>query len=323
MKILFLTHSYPNYVPDLLLHGLRKLLGENVIDYPKKECLYWNRQTGTFPELYHEPFWFPKDTGEVDRDDLETKLKKNYFDYLVCDVRTLSSFMKLYGRLNVKHIRIIIIDGEDFPVKINPGPYVICRRETDGADYSIPLPMALPEEIYNCITSFDNNPKTYSIGFLGSVGKQSESRRALIEDLASHYPDTLLQTTPILCEGDNRPDKRVGLKAYYDTLQRCRLVLTLRGAGYDTFRFWENAACNALHVSEIMPLFIPNVFNDRQHIMQFSHIDELRRIIDNHLTNSNETEQVIRNGRKHLKNYHLTTKRAGYFLDRIKRAFSV
>ena len=40
MKILFLTHPYPNYVPDLLLHGLRKLLGPDVIDFPRKDCLY-------------------------------------------------------------------------------------------------------------------------------------------------------------------------------------------------------------------------------------------------------------------------------------------
>ena len=40
MKILFITHWYPNYVPDLLLHGLRKLMGPDVVDFPRKDCLY-------------------------------------------------------------------------------------------------------------------------------------------------------------------------------------------------------------------------------------------------------------------------------------------
>jgi hypothetical protein len=40
MNILFLTHPYPNYGPDLLLHGLRKLLGPAVVDFPRKDCVY-------------------------------------------------------------------------------------------------------------------------------------------------------------------------------------------------------------------------------------------------------------------------------------------
>ena len=35
-RILMLCHEKPNYIPDLLLHGLRKLLGEAVVDYPEK-----------------------------------------------------------------------------------------------------------------------------------------------------------------------------------------------------------------------------------------------------------------------------------------------
>tara|TARA_B100001964_G_C14174528_1_gene573164 strand:- start:764 stop:958 length:195 start_codon:yes stop_codon:yes gene_type:complete len=62
-----------------------------------------------------------------------------------------------------------LIDGEDGPAKIKPNKYVVCRRETDGSDFSIPLPMAMPEEILNWITSYDNTSKQYSIGFLGRM----------------------------------------------------------------------------------------------------------------------------------------------------------
>ncbi len=321
MNILFLTHSYPNYVPDFLLHGLRKILGEKVVDYPKKECLYSGLQNGKHPEIYSDPFWFPADNDKIDRDDIEARLKNNYFDYLICDVRALSLLNSIFNKMSGMQIKIVVIDGEDFPVKINPGPFVICRRETDGTDYSIPLPMALPEEILNQIISYEDNTKSYSIGFLGSVGKESESRYTLIEKIAFHYPDSLLQASPISESEDKHPDERLGLDSYYDNLQRCRVVLTLRGAGYDTFRFWENAACNALHLSEEMPLFVPNDFKDKQHIMRFSNIDELRRIIDNQLANKQETDQMIQNSHQHLKGFHLTTKRATYFLDRIKSAF--
>ena len=39
-SILMLCHQKPNYIPDLLLHGLRKLLGVAVVDYPRKTALY-------------------------------------------------------------------------------------------------------------------------------------------------------------------------------------------------------------------------------------------------------------------------------------------
>jgi hypothetical protein len=322
MKILFLTHSDPNYVPDFLLHGLRKLLGEKVVDYPKKECLYSGLQNGKHPEIYRDPFWFPADNDKINRDDIESKMKNKYFDYVVCDVRAQSLYQSICDKLPGVQVKLVVIDGEDFPVKINPGPFVVCRRESDGTDYSIPLPMALPEEIFNRIASFGDNPKSYSIGFIGAVGKYLESRSTLIGKLAYYYPDSLLQDTPVSYDADAHPDERVGLDSYYDSLQRCSVVLTLRGNGYDTFRFWENAACNALHLSEEMPLFIPNDFKDRLNIKRFSNIDQLRRIIDDQLANKQETEQMIQNSHQHLKDFHLTTSRATYFVDRIKCVFN-
>ncbi|MBT6050726.1 MAG: hypothetical protein HOG49_28320 [Candidatus Scalindua sp.] len=83
MNILFLTHSYPNYTQDFLLHGLLKLLGDKVVDYPKNECLYSGLQNVKAPEIYRKPFWFPSDNGEINRDDIESRLKNNYFDYVI------------------------------------------------------------------------------------------------------------------------------------------------------------------------------------------------------------------------------------------------
>jgi len=154
------------------------------------------------------------------------------------------------------------------------------------------------------------------------VGKYLESRSILLGNLASYYPDSLLLSAPVSYDADVHSEERVGLDSYYDNLQRCRFVLTLRGKGYDTFRFWENTACNALHISEGMPLFIPNDFKDKLHIIRYSNIDQLRSIIDNQLEREQETTQMIQNSHQHLKEFHLTTSRATYFLDRIKSAFN-
>jgi hypothetical protein len=99
------------------------------------------------------------------------------------------------------------------------------------------------------------------------------------------------------------------------------LVLSLPGDGYDTFRFWENAACNAVHVSAKMPLFIPNDFREGSHIFRFANIDELKMIVDGVLDRKVEIDEMIRNARYRLVQFHLTTKRAEYLLDRIAKIF--
>jgi hypothetical protein len=317
MKILFFTHPYPNYVPDLLLHGLRKQLGPNVVDYPRKDCLYQGvLGLGVCPEDQRCPNWFPDDNGAIDREDIWQKVSRGFFNYIICDYRAFTSLLE---NLSTWPSGLIVIDGEDFPAQIPPGKYVICRRETDGSGYSIPLPMAIPEEILKWISSYDEAPKQYSIGFLGST--HDGVRKRIAETIAASYPDALLQTS-IVPTGDNpSPDGRLGRDDYYLNLQKCRVVLSLPGAGYDTFRFWENAACNAVHVSAKMPLFIPNDFIEESHILRFVQIDELRQIIDRVLEKKTKADEIIKNARYRLVQFHLTTKRAEYFLDRVEKAF--
>jgi hypothetical protein len=314
MKILFVTHPYPNYVPDLLLHGLRKLLGPAVVDFPRKDCLYNGvLGLGICPEDQRCPGWFPADEGQVDRDEIHIKIERNFFDWVVCDLRALA-YLKELTRQWPR--RLAVIDGEDHPQKITPGPFVVCRRETDGSDYSIPLPMALPQEVFEWIAYYDNQPKNFTIGFLGST--HDGSRKSLVEALSRHYPQSMFQATAIPSGDRPVPQGRMGRDEYYRRLQQCRFVLTLAGAGYDTFRFWENAACNAIHIAARMPLFIPDDFKDGQSILRFDAIDGLRRSIDPFLADEERSQELIRNGRYLLYTKHLTTHRAEYFLNRIR-----
>jgi hypothetical protein len=179
--------------------------------------------------------------------------------------------------------------------------------------------MALPEEILQWISSYDEAPKQYSIGFLGST--HDGVRKKIAEMIAQYYPDALLQTSVVPDENIPSPDGRFGRNDYYLNLQKCCLVLSLPGDGYDTFRFWENAACNAVHVSAKMPLFIPNDFVDGSHVFRFAKIDELKMIVDGVLDRKLEIDEIIRNARDHLVQFHLTTKRAEYLLDRIAKIF--
>jgi hypothetical protein len=320
MRILFITHPYPNYVPDLLLHGLRKLMGPDVVDYPRKDCLYEGvLGLGVCPPDQRCPGWFPDDAGlHIDREDIWTKLGRGYFDLVVCDIRAYPALRE--RTTGIEH-RLVLIDGEDRPVHIPPGPYVICRRETDGTDFSIPLPMALPEEILHWITRYDDEPKRYSIGFLGSTAM--DGRRRIAETLSAHYDDLLLATTAVPTAENLSPEGRHSRDDYYRQLQACRIVLSLPGAGLDTFRFWENSACNAVHLAPQMSLLIPHDFTQDAHIRRFAdNLDTLQHHLEAALCNNPGRQEMILANRHHLVRYHLTTSRATYFLQQIHQTLS-
>jgi hypothetical protein len=316
MKILFLTHAYPNYVPDLLLHGLRKLIGADVVDYPRKDCLYQGvLGLGVCPANQLCPGWFPDDNGEIDRLDIPAKVARGYFTHVVSDVRALNHWRdQLYSAPRPP----VLIDGEDRPFPVRPGNHILCRRETDGSDYSIPLPMALPEEIFRWITSYDEAPKRYSIGFLGST--PDGRRRELIAALAGRYPNCLFSASTVPSADNPFPEGRFGRDEYYRELQKCRMVLSLPGSGFDTFRFWENAACNALHLAQRFPLYLPDDFESGTSILRFADIDQLHRVIEQADSNGDACREMIMNSRLRLFQSHLTTSRARYFLDRIRCA---
>jgi glycosyltransferase involved in cell wall biosynthesis len=317
MKILFVTHWYPNYVPDLLLHGLRKLIDSDVVDYPRKDCLYEGvLGLGVCPDDQCFPGWFPDDAGRIDRDDIRQKVRKGYFDLLVCDAR---AWPLLAENTKGSTGRVAILDGEDSPLKIPVGNYLIFRRETDGSDFSVPLPMALPEEVLNWIVRYDTLPKAHTIGFLGST--HDGQRKQLVDQLSQWYPDSLFQVTTIPGNGNPVPDGRLDRDAYYRCLQQCRVVLNLPGAGLDTFRFWENAACNSIHASPRMPLMIPDDFMDGRHILRFDNIRDLRSKLDRLLEGSDSSGSMVPMARDHLINHHLTQHRAKYFLEKAFQAY--
>jgi hypothetical protein len=319
MKILFITHPYPNYVPDLLLHGLRKLFGNQVIDYPRKNCVYQGiLGLGICPDDQRCPGWFPADDATYDRSDIWRKVERGHFNLVICDIRALPL---LTDHLKQWPKQCVIIDGEDKPSRLPPGPYVIGRRETDGSDYSIPIPMAIPEELFGWIARYDNLPKRFSVGFLGST--HDGERRKVVETVAARFPDTLFQATAVPNQEEPLPTGRLGRDGYYKALQQCQMVLTLPGAGNDTFRFWENAACNAIHLAPRFPLFIPHDFQDEKEIIRFSNPDELCARIQKIITATySPSTKHIAQARLKLFKYHLTTHRATYFIDRVQAAFS-
>ena len=114
--------------------------------------------------------------------------------------------------------------GKTNPNPIPPGPYVVCQRETDGSNYSIPLPISLPEEVMEWIQSYDSNPKEYSVGFLGSFDDRYKERKEIAEAVSKWYGDCLFNVCPVPSARRGNPSR----------LGAAGLVLfpTFRNAGF-------------------------------------------------------------------------------------------
>ncbi len=123
MKILYLTNHLTqkdvinDYMSDLLLHGLRELHGSDVVDYPGPWYLYKDesrKRNLDVSRLWGKGFT-TKDSldkfNEIDRGDIEKKIKNKYFDLIIySSIRRSQLFLEEVIKYNNK---FILIDGED------------------------------------------------------------------------------------------------------------------------------------------------------------------------------------------------------------------
>ena len=102
---------------DLILHGLRELYGNDVVDYPGCWYLYSDevkKRNFDTNKLWGKGFNLNNSLHEydlIDREDISTKIKSKYFDLIVYgSIRRSSHFLDEVIKSNNKYI---FIDGED------------------------------------------------------------------------------------------------------------------------------------------------------------------------------------------------------------------
>src|ERR1700677_58437 len=84
-RVLFLTSPHEDYLADSLLHGLRTLLGADVVDFPKAEFLYDSYPVERRGELYGHGFslYGLLPDVPVERDDALARARSGEFDLVV------------------------------------------------------------------------------------------------------------------------------------------------------------------------------------------------------------------------------------------------
>ena len=281
---------------------------------PRKDCLYQGvLGLGMCPPNQLCPGWFPPDDGEIDREDIPQKIRRVFSTVSSATCAPRGSGCR--PSRNKPHA-LAIIDGEDHPVPIRPGQYVVFRRETDGTDYSVPLPMALPEEIFNWIVSYDSLPKPYSIGFLGST--QDDGRRRFIEQLAALYPDGLFSASVVPSEQNPFPRGATDATTTTVSCRNAASCFPLPGPGTTRFASGKMPPAMRSMCLSGFPCSFPMISRMERAILRFDGIDQLRAVVDSVLEGRISESDIIINGRKNLIRNHFTQHRAAYLLDQVR-----
>ena len=153
MKILYISKGRkPDYQCDMLFHGLRTLLGPDVVDVSRIWFMYANSfgpGKHDLSECYGRGFTLYgllPDDSHVDRTDIRKKIKNRYFDLIIYgSVHRDQSFLNKVRSIYPPS-KIIFIDGEDGPGTASVlGQGIYFKRELVDAD-ALPIQFAIPKE---------------------------------------------------------------------------------------------------------------------------------------------------------------------------------
>ena len=254
-RILFLTTDHEDYLADGLLHGLRTLLGANVVDLPKAEFLYDSYPVARRGALYGHGFSLYNLLPDVavDRDGALERARDGEFDLVVfADIwSTFERFAALAPGL--RGVSMAVLDGAD---RQEPYPYaglwwrkpawwlaprahtraIYFKRELTPLTGWFRSYLLLPPALAKRLPSIRGMREiSFSIPAEKLLTGPNPVRR---KPLASHVVDA--EVADRLGVGTSYAFSDEA--AYYADLQASRFGITVKRAGWDCLRHYEQAA---------------------------------------------------------------------------------
>lgn len=303
LKILFFNKYIPDYLYDLIYAGLKEL--ECIVqDYPEKPSLH-SHINGCPPQL---KFNFKKEeiTGQPD---LMIVCAHGYNNndseiYYWC-----LQVAEAYNKFNPKEV--IIIDGSDhssckYPALDKDYKAIFKRELTE-----IPYPNWYP--ISFCSREEDFIYKPYSqrghdVSFIAS--SPSNPLRSVIANHLKYTCENLNLKAFIYVE-----EGQIDRPTYLRILADSKTSVSVKGLGWDCYRYWEIAAKGILLISDISPILIHKDFNDA---LKFDNLNSLETILKFVKDTPDEIlESLALKLLMHTKEHHTPKKRAQYILDKI------
>jgi len=161
MKILFIGNSNVNqnsrqndYMHDIVLHGLREIYGNSVIDYPGAWYMYHDevkKRNYDINNLWGKGFTLYNllsNYQQIDRTDIENKIKTNYFDFIIFG--SIDKAQLFFDKAINSKSKIIFVDGNDSPFineqMTSKGVYFKRELISDSIKNVYPINFAIPKE---------------------------------------------------------------------------------------------------------------------------------------------------------------------------------
>ena len=288
MKILFITTKNKNFQGDYLeltiLNGLRKILGDNFIDYPRKKISYHDFSEVKKDDLHGRGFSLLNSPIE-DIKNRKINFKENEFDFVIygCghaygedvfveDIDNLAKFGSwvldghdLYGEAKIKKN----YKGEK--IIANQFKYSFKRELVFEQDNVFPTGFGVPESIIKPL----NFERKYKM-------------------IQNNYPKYAYFESPTDLGGsrdhylfDNEED-------YYDDLAESWFGLTCKKGGWDTLRHYEIIASGTLLLFRDYYLKPNSCSPQNLPCISYSSKKELKNIFKKLVIENKPTEEYIR-----------------------------
>ncbi|HET6509478.1 MAG TPA: hypothetical protein VFG42_21955 [Baekduia sp.] len=331
-RVLFLTSGSDDYVSDSLMHGLRELLGERVVDQPRADQLYRDQGPERRARRYGRAFTLYGgllDDLDVDRTWISERVASGEFDLVVIGdlwrrAGALSDLLPLLPDTTT----LAVVDGADTPKMypyapafwLRPGGLTLPRAHRRGVYFKREvtsatafwrcfglLPGALAERLG---ATRGVRPIAISIPASAVVGDDlldaPRPRR-----FQSHIVD------PEVAEavGASVAKPFETQDEYYADLRSSRFGITVKREGWDALRHYEIAAAGAIpcfrHLDAKPPRCAPHGLVDGVNCLAYDDVAALRARID---ALGPERERALRAGTLAWAREHTTRAEAARFL---------
>jgi len=340
MKILFVPSRTRDFLEDIVYHGLINLFGRKpVVDYPPKLTYHYVQQSKPDINKAHpalcfvdkKPFDHYKDLEKPNIDDFDLVVFGSLRSDVFTTAREILKTSKNYG------IKNVFLDGEDDVLIRYIYRYAdyYFKRETLPKNFRsmiscitvekrrklilqkafmgnllrgnyLTVPMGL-SNLYNPvpltfgIIDYGYKPpeeKEFDISFIATI--KSKRRIAIYNFLKKYVQKRKLNA--FIGTG-------LSWQKYMDILGKSKISISVRGAGFDTYRYWEIPYAGAMLLSEKPDIIIPNNFQPGVNAAFFKDLKELKRQLDFYVIND-EALEIAKRGRNFVLKSHTSVSRA-------------
>ena len=331
MRLLFLAGRDPDYLQDALYHGLVTLLGaENVVEHPENER--YHGAAAPDPRMAMLSFDFPRaparDLAELMRR-ADAIVIASLRDSVIEDVRRVLALKP--------KTPVVFVDGEDHPYVRGIAPRVDAYFKRETLQRAIGLRARMPvRRLYHR----RRYPRRWSDPLRREIAVATAASRQIVplpfglidtgvEPSAEKDVDVTFLARPTspervavldalrLLARDGAvvraaPDSALPWAEYFHLLARSKIGISVRGLGYDTYRYWEIPYAGTLLLAEPPQTVIPDNFVDGREAV-FAPVERLAERARELL--STDTGEIAAAGRAKLLAHHTSVNRARTVLE--------